>query len=232
VPLIPWATLDDLPPSGERPNLPGGNEEWQQLLVASSEALFALTGRRFAGVRERAIELFAPCTSGRGCGCCRVARVRLPNRDVVELLAVERPDGTALDLAGYRIERGGYLTRAPGQAAFLPGCSSPLIVRYRFGRDPSPVGVAHAVTLALALGQARLDPGSSPLSSSVTQISRQGLTITQKAIGDLMVEGQTGLGPVDAWLATVNPNRLRRPARSWSPDTDAPYRPIEEAPTP
>jgi hypothetical protein len=167
VTLVPWATLDDLP--ADRPTLPGGDDEWTGLLVAASEVLYALTGRRFAGVRTRAVELYAPCSSG-GVSCrrCRPARVRLPNRDTVELLA-----------------------------------------------------------------EARLDPQSSSLAGGVTQINRQGVTFTQQAAADLIAAGQTGLPSVDVWLGTINPNRLRRPARSWSPDTDAPYRPIvEEAPAP
>jgi hypothetical protein len=62
VPLIPWATLDDLP--ADRPALPGGDEQWSLLLAASSEVLYALTGRRHAGLRERAVELYAPCRCG------------------------------------------------------------------------------------------------------------------------------------------------------------------------
>lgn len=227
MPLIPWATLDDLP--AERPTLPGGDEEWSLLLAAASEVLYALTGRRFAGVRERAIELYAPCTSCAAGGCCRWQRVRLPNRDVRELLAVERVDETALDLANYRIGRGGYLESAPGRAAALPTCRTPLVVRYRFGYPPPPAGIGHAATLAVALAQARLDPENSPLAGGVTQIARQGVTFTQQAAADLIAAGQTGLPSVDVWLGSVNPNRLRRPPRSWSPDTDAPYRPIEEA---
>jgi hypothetical protein len=61
VPLIPWATLDDLP--ADRPVLPGGDEQWTLLLAASSEVLYALTGRRHAGLRERAVELYAPAAA-------------------------------------------------------------------------------------------------------------------------------------------------------------------------
>jgi hypothetical protein len=232
VTLVPWATLDDLP--ADRPALPGGDEEWPQYLAAASEVLYALTGRRFAGVRTRAIELYAPCSSGGVC-CrrCRPARVRLPNRDAVELLTVGLPSGAAVDVTRYRIAPGGYLERALGSDAILPGCGSPLAVRYRFGRAPSPAGVGHAAHLAVTLAQTRLDPDHSPLAAGVTQISRQGVTFTQQAAADLIAAGQTGLPSVDVWLGSINPNRLRRPPRSWSPDTDAPYRPIpEEAPTP
>lgn len=265
--LIPWATLDDLP---GRPTLPGGDEQWSLLLAASSEVLYALTGRRYAGLRERAVELYAPCRCeglrigpripaawldyalGGGSvlssaaydpyslpsgvwGSCRPHEVRLPNRGVAALLAAQDAAGAPLDVSRYRIERGGYLRRAPWRGpddAPLPGCRRPLRLRYRFGRDPGPAGRVHAATLALAFGQASIDPDSSPLPGLVTQIVRQGVTFTQQAASTLIEKGQTGLAPVDLWIASANPARLRRPSRSWSPDTDARYYPlpIEEVP--
>jgi hypothetical protein len=263
VPLTPWATLGDLP--ADRPALPGGDEEWQQLLAAASDVLYALTGRRYAGLRERAVELYAPgrcggrlpgpvpgawlayslggsdALAGDGVydpyslplgvwGHCRPHTVRLPNRDAVALLAVADAAGASLDVTRYRIERGGYLARVPGMTyedAPLPGCRRPLRLRYQFGRAPSDGGIAQVVQLTVALGQARLDPDSSPLPGLVTQIVRQGVTFTQQAASVLIEKGQTGLAGVDLWVASVNPGRIRRPSRSWSPDTDAPYRALE-----
>lgn len=226
-----WATVDDLPAT--RPALPGGDEEWTRYLLAASEVLYALTGRRFGGLRERAVELYAPPSSG-GDPCCRRPSVRLPNRPVVELLAVRTRGGDVLDRTAYRIARGGYLESAPGRAARLPNTVEPLRLRYRFGRDPGDAGRVHAAHLADALGRARLDPDSSPLPGTVTQIVRQGVTFTQQAASTLIEAGQTGLAPVDLWVASANPSRNRRPSRSWSPDTDAPYYPlpIEEVPVP
>lgn len=271
MPLVPWATLDDLP--ADRPSLPGGDEQWQQLLASASEVLYGLTGRRYAGLRERAVELYAPCrcgglrigpripaawvdytlTGGEGLlgsyaydpyslpsgvwGSCRPHEVRLPNRDARALLAAYDAQGAVLDVTRYRIERGGYLRRAHGferdyTGAPLPGCRRPLRIRYQFGRDPGDAGRLHATTLALALGQSTIDPDSSPLPGLVTQIVRQGVTFRQLSSVDLIAQGQTGLAPVDLWVASINPGRLRRPGGSWSPDTDARYYPIptEEVP--
>lgn len=231
MPIAAWATVESLP--AERPALPGGDEEWLALLVAASEVLYALTGRRYAGERERAIELFAPSRCGDDpCRSCRPAAVRLPNRDVRELLAVRTAADEALPVDDYRIARGGYLERATGGTSPLPTCSAPLRLRYRFGRAPGSAGSEHARLLALAFGQAIVDPDASPLPGIVTQIARQGITITQQPGSALIEAGLTGLAPVDAWIGSVNPTRSRRPPRSWSPDTDARHYPLptEEVP--
>lgn len=224
--IAAWAELDDLP-SG-RPVLPGGDEEWLGYLAAASETLYGLTGRRYPGVRERAVEVYAPSSCGGDpCRACRPAAVRLPNRPVVELLAVRTLDGEALPAASYRIARGGYLESAPGASARLPTCSSPLRLRYTFGRDAGPSGRVAVIALALALGQARLDPDSSPLPGTVTQIVRQGVTFTQQAGSTLIAQGLTGLPSVDAWIGSVNPTRSTRRPRSWSPDTEARHYPLD-----
>ncbi len=228
--LAAWAALEDLPP--DRPALPGGDEEWQAYLLAASEVLHGLTGRRYGGLRERAVELYAPPSCGDNpCHACRPRAVRLPNRPVVELLAVRTAGGDPLDRTAYRIGRGGYLERRLASAR-LPTCSVPLRLRYQYGREPGAAGRVHAVQLADALGRARLDPDSSPLPGTVTQIVRQGVTFTQQAASTLIAAGQTGLAPIDLWVATVNPTRSRRPSRSWSPDTESRYYPLrlEEVP--
>lgn len=264
MPLVPWATVADLPAT--RPTLPGGDEQYEALLVSASEVLYALTGRRIAGLRERAVELYPPCHCGRhrrwtpeallpdggtvyggSLGApvvgyldlieyglplwgCHSHTVRLPNRGVVALTGVATAARVLLDPASYRIDRGGYLRRAPGvdhDAAPLPRCRRPLLIRYRFGRDPGPAGRQHAVDLAVALAQATIDPDSSPLPGTVQQIVRQGVTMRQQTASDVVKEGGTGLTAVDYWVSSVNPGKASRPSRSWSPDTDAPYYPIE-----
>jgi hypothetical protein len=230
VALAPWATVADLP--ADRPALPGGDEEWTRYLLVASEVLYGLTGRRFGGVRERAVELYAPPSCGGDpCRACRPRSVRLPNRPVVELLAVRTAGGDPLAPADYRIGRGGYLeARAAG--ARMPTCSAPIRLRYRYGRSPGPAGAQHAVHLADAFGRARLDPDSSILPGTVSQIVRQGITLTQQTASQLVTLGQVGLAPVDLWVATVNPSGARRRSRSWSPDTEARYYPLttEEVP--
>jgi hypothetical protein len=225
VTIAAWAELSDLP--ADRPPLPGGDDEWSRYLVAASETLYGLTGRRYPGVRERAVEVYAPSRCGeRRCHRCAPIAVRLPNRPVVELLAVRTRDGELLPADSYRIARGGYLESAPGAGARLPTCSSPLRLRYLFGRAVGDAGRVHAAHLALALGQARLDPDSSPLPGTITSIVRQGVTFTQQPGSTLIEKGLTGLPSVDAWIGSVNPTRSTRRPRSWSPDTEARHYPL------
>lgn len=228
-----WADLVDLP--ADRPALPGGDDEWNGYLVAASETLYGLTGRRYPGIRERAVEVYAPARCGEHrCHACRPLAVRLPNRPVVALLAVRTRDGEPLPVGNYRLARGGYLEAAPGVAAVLPTCSVPLRLRYRFGRAVSDAGRVHAAALALALGQARLDPDSSPLPGTITSIVRQGTTLTLQPASALNAAGLTGLAAVDSWVSSVNPTRSTRRPRSWSPDTEARHYPLDltEVPLP
>jgi hypothetical protein len=121
--------------------------------------------------------------------------VRLPNRDTAELLVIRDPAGAVLDASRYLIERGGYLARVPGwtpEEAPLPGCRRPLLLRYRFGRAPGDAAVENAVQLAVALGQARLDPDSSPLPGTISQIVRQGVTFTQQTASVMIERGRPG----------------------------------------
>lgn len=232
--VAPWLAVDDLPPNA--PTLPGDEQQqaagWQRLIAQATAALWALSGGRWGGEVEVVVEVWAP--AGSSCDDpCRRRAVRLPHRDARQLTAVTTATGTPLDAADYVIERGGYLAAAPGRAARLPTEHSSLVLTYVAGRNPPADGRAAAVELAVELGREVVEPGSSALPGNVTSIARQGVTMTYQPAQTIIAAGATGLYAVDLWLATVNPTRARRPARSWSPDTDSRYRIIETgAPTP
>lgn len=228
----PWLTVDDLPDG--RVTLPGDAEAqaaaWAAVIASASVALWALSGRRWGGERTITVELWAPA----GAACldpCRPRSVRLPHRDARNLTAVTA-GSTVLDLADYMIEPGGYLGAVPGRAARLPAGSSSLTVTYVAGRNPPPDAVAQATSLAVELGRTIVDPEASLLPDNITSIQRQGVTMTMEAGYKIAAAGSTGLPAIDLWLATVNPSRLRRPPRSWSPDTDTRHRVIAQEATP
>lgn len=84
---------------------------------------------------------------------------------------------------------------------------------------PVPVGGQTAAgTYACQLVR-QITTGKCDLPERVTQIARQGVTMTMLDPMDFLNAGRTGLPSVDGWLASVNPNRMQEPSRVYSPDT-------------
>lgn len=215
------------------------------LLLAASRHMWALSGRRWSGSRTVAAEviadgvspgwnpswgehvpLVAPYTTGdgeiRNCFCARPPAVRLPGDNITAVDSVT-VNGAARDPATYRLAHGWLEDRS---GAGWPTCEPGMIVTYRLGTAPPADGTAAVAELAAELirsvaGQETRLPGN------VTSITRQGITVGQVPASALYEKGMTGIAPVDAWLATVNPNRLTRSARSWSPDTAVRAYPLE-----
>jgi hypothetical protein len=232
----PWVTYADLP--APLPTLPGGEDEWAQVIALASEVLWALSGRRFGGPRTRTVQIVAP-VAGRdtppgwstswgpvhpalvdgelvNCTCHEGALlVRLPS-DAVTAVDEVRVRGAARDPATYALT-GSYLHDLTG--AGWPTCPPGFSVTYRAGTGPPAGGRTAAGLLARELGRARAGDPACGLPANVTSATRQGVTQTFLTAADLTARGQTGVVPVDTWLATVNPGRLARRARAWSPDT-------------
>lgn len=61
--------------------------------------------------------------------------------------------------------------------------------------------------------------GDCALPQAVTEMVRQGTTLSRLSALDFLTEGKTGIDPVDQWVAMINPNKLRRPPSVASPDT-------------
>jgi len=227
VTVAPWLTIADLP--AERPQV-DDEALWTRAIDTASHALAALAGGRWHGRRRRVVDLWAPPSLVCVDPCSGPRRVRLPDRDPVELLAVADAAGGEQPLDRYRLAPGGWVEALPGLSVRMPTPTTPLRLTYSFGSAPPPDAVASALTLAVELGRAEVDPDASALPDNVTQIVRQGVTYAQLPAQALIAQGSTGLYPVDLWLATVNPGRARRPPRSWNPDTEAPYRIVSTTP--
>lgn len=90
-------------------------------------------------------------------------------------------------------------------------------VTYKFGQDPGEMGRIAAIALAENIikpifGDANAYP------ERVTTITRQGVTAQIASVIDIMKTGGTGIRTVDLWIMSVNPNKLRKRPRIWSPD--------------
>jgi len=231
----PWAEVTDLP-KGVEDKLPP--DEWEQVLLIASEALYNLSGRqhRGTGCEATVTVTAAPATAATlqrpegwdlthglcWCNglqdCARSFVVRLPDDPVTSITEV-RENGEVLPDTAYRLESGRWLRRL-GEEQWHT-CSRTLEVSYGYGRAVSEGGKAAAAALAAEIGKARAGDGTSQLPTRlVSQINRQGVTYGLVDRFDYLERGRTGIYLVDLFLAGVNPDNRSRASRVWSPDTE------------
>lgn len=160
------------------------------------------------------------CTGG--CSCSSIFEVKLPApvHSVVEV----RVDGSPLVTGAYRLDDNRLLVRTDG--ADWPRCNDLNLddtevgtwsVTAEFGQ-PVPEGGAWAVgELACEIISA-INGNDCRLPRQVTQLARQGVTITFPSLTELFASRQTGLYLVDLFTATWNPNRLNRRSGVYSVD--------------
>lgn len=226
----PWCTEADLPAT--RATLPDGTS-WDEVCWQSSELLYQFSGRQFAGECTSSVVLELPRRGGGG-GDVPVWRpdggwptgwlpVR-PVREAYVVVALPDPPVTGVDTVTVSGDPftawtawfpSGHLERTDGRSWPLDGS---VRVTYRHGVPAPSGGVASAVTLALELGKAQAGDASCKLPRRITQVQREGVTVALMDVGEHLDKQRTGLLDVDTWLTSVNPHRLSRRARAWSPD--------------
>lgn len=158
----------------------------------------------------------------RTCSCSTLSQVTLP--DVATTIVQVKVDGTPLVTGAYRLDDSRRLVRTDGGA--WPRCnnlglddtvSGTWSVTATFGRDVPTAGqlavgeMACEVLRAIAGEDCRLP-------RNVTQLVRQGVTISVPDLTDALNAGQTGLRLVDLFVRSVNPGNVAARARTWSVD--------------
>lgn len=228
--------------------LPTDLDETQQLVLEQSldaavAVLWALTGRWY-GVQ--AVEA-RPCSPGRspvgiplefGRGwqpvldagtvrnvsvmpvSCRDNVINLPG-PVVEVLGWV-VDGDEMELAGLQVYGDAIMRTAggawPSQDLSLPSTEpGTWAVRYLRGHMPPP-GAAHMVGLLAREFYNGATGGTCRLPRRVTNVQRQGVTVSMVDPTEIFDSGATGITEVDLWIKSVNPYRLHEPSKVWSPD--------------
>lgn len=157
------------------------------------------------------------------CSCSTISEVSLP-APVHEVTQV-KVDGDILATSAYRLDDSRRLVRTDGDD--WPRCNDMALddtedgtwsVTADYG-IPVPEGGEWAVgELACQLIRARLGE-ECRLSPQVTQLVRQGVTMEFPSISEMLKDGLTGLYLVDMFIATWNPNGLRRRSGVYSVDT-------------
>ena len=162
-----------------------------------------------------------PCRP-KDCSCCSVCEIKMPAR-VAALLEVNI-DGYRHDPRLFRIDDGHNLVRQDG--CCWPSCQNlgapygyygTFGIKYVPGIVPNAAGLWAVGVLACEYAKA-CSGGKCRLPSSVTSISRQGITME---LTSGMFDNGTGIREVDAYIHSVNPNALKLPSRVWSPDQPA-----------
>lgn len=160
---------------------------------------------------------------GNDCSCNRVPEVILP-APVSQIVTV-KVDGSPLATGGaYRVDNNRRLVRTDGQD--WPRCNNLLLddtqagtwsVTAEYGEAVPESGqlamgeLACELLKAMAGEDCRLPPG-------VTQLVRQGMTISYPDVGQLLQDGRTGLYLVDLFLASENPFGLKQRPRVYGVD--------------
>jgi hypothetical protein len=162
------------------------------------------------------------------CSCTSISEARLPG--IVHSVTEVKVDGVALPSSAYRVDNDRLLVRTDGDQ--WPHCNDLSVddtepgtwsVTAVYGRAV-PVGGQWAVgELACELLKA-FKGEDCRLPRNVTQLARQGVTISYPDMNDLFSRGRTGLYLADIWISTVNPNRLTNRSRTYSVDRPQPRR--------
>lgn len=163
------------------------------------------------------------CHISADCGCGGIPEVNLGRSDVTEILAVVI-DGVPLSALSYRLDPGGRLVRTDGSQ--WPCCQNLAVdkdsegawyIELAHGIDPPQSGKNAAAKLACELVKACVG-ADCDLPARVTNVVRQGISMTLLDPQDFLTEGRTGMYEIDLFIAAVNPHGLSRRATAWSPE--------------
>lgn len=163
------------------------------------------------------------------CGCTEVPEVSLSPAPVVAILEV-LIDGEVLDASSYRVDNGHLLVRTDGER--WPACQDLAAdvdeentwqVTYTYGLTVPTAGQYAVGDYACELLKG-WNGEECALPQRVTDITRQGVSMTVLDSQDFLDNFLTGLASVDRWLRAVNPHGLMRRPAIYSPDRPPPRR--------
>lgn len=159
------------------------------------------------------------CATG-SCSCCTMCEIVMPGQ-VAEVTQV-RLDGYILDRQLFRIDNGNILVRQDGMC--WPSCQNlgapagfigTFDITYIPGVYPTEAGLWAAGVLACEFAKA-CTGAKCRLPAGVTSVARQG--VSMEISGGMFPDNSTGIREVDAYILSVNPNKLKVPPQVYSPD--------------
>jgi len=177
-------------------------------------------GAPWIGVGIRAGEWINCACGSPKCSCEPLCEIVMPGP--VALIEAVWLDGAQLQVGDFRIDNLHRIVRTDGEC--FPSCQNMNVpitepgsfgIQYVPGIVPDSSGLWAAGVLACEFSKA-CSGAKCRLPSSVTSISRQGVTMTMTQ--QLWEGGHTGIREVDAYLMSINPHGHLIPPMVWSPD--------------
>lgn len=154
------------------------------------------------------------------CSCSALEQISLP--PPIGSVSSVKVDGAVLPSTDYRVDNQRWLVRTDGgtwptcQALEKPDTEpGTFSVTYLNAQPVDGLGAYAAGVLACEFAKA-CSGSSCRLPAGVTEITRSGVSFTVPT--GAFTDGLTGIREVDAYITTINPNRLRQPVRVWTPD--------------
>jgi hypothetical protein len=225
---------------------PGAADKPDEAAAATeiaTEIIWALSGRRF-GLCEVTVRPQPPAPVNPGLALTAFAHSRIgasnapppvlcpgamPPRYItldgpVNAVTEVRIDGAVVPAGDYQLSRNRLYRNGtePWPSAqdmnAPPGDPGTWTVTYLKGLAVPKGGLVSAALLACELFKV-LTGKPCQLPSRLTDITREGLSMTVMDPADFLDNGRTGITTIDLWLAAVNPNGLASPPTLWSPDT-------------
>lgn len=150
--------------------------------------------------------------------------VRLPNVAVVDVTEIIINGDVVANVAdAVRIVDDRWLLRASGAWPCCADLGDPtsFAVTYRWGAAPPAEALLAAEVLACELAKSWAKDTSCRLPKRLTQLVREGVSMTFLDPFEFLDDGRFGIYEVDTFLSTYNPDGLRRPARIVDPGLEA-----------
>lgn len=145
--------------------------------------------------------------------CCRILLSQTPVRSV-DLVAVS---GAILDPSEYVLERDSVMRIGECFPCEQYCEVAPVEISYTYGIDVPPLG-------SLAMGELACEflrgwtGADCQLPSNAISVTRQGVTVDLGDAQTLFEMGRIGLPISDAFIRSVNPNKLQSASKVYSPD--------------
>lgn len=199
--------------------------------AAAQETLWGLSGRKFGDCAI--IERYRMPTSGMcrmpqpyrtasgqwrngvfGMDCCRLNLHKWPARSIISVTV----DGVVQAESSYVLE-GQVLRRLGTCWEGQSDCEGARIeVQYRHGEPVTDLGALAMGEMAMEYVLAFQGDIGCRLPSTVTAVTRSGVTVDLSNPAELYAEGRTGLPVSDAFIRAANPTKLVQRSAVYSPD--------------